>query len=230
VGLVVRPPSRNYLFQWWALAFLVTVPLIPAGHLGHNYYQLPLVVIGAPAIAYGLMRLVDRGIFTWKLAGIVCVAILIFSAAQIRHLIYVSDDLKARIAFGKRVEQLVPSDSLIVFAYAVGYTPSWYSHRTVDGDLIAGDPTDFYNSRRKGWSLFASQTTSGMMQKLQRHNARYFATFYPKELYKQSPEIKAYLEAKAVPIEITWQWIVYRLPGEGKDTLQVSVDGQSRLH
>jgi hypothetical protein len=230
LGFVVRPPSRNYLFQWWAAAFLVTIPLIPAGHIGHNYYQLPLVVIGAPAIAYGLVQLVDRGIFSWKLAGIACAAILIFSAAQIRHLIYVSDDLKIRIAFGKRVEQLVPRDSLIIFADAIQYTPTWYSHRTADGDLIAGDPTDFYNSRRRGWSVFASQTTPDMMQKLRRRNARYFAAFYPKELYKQSPEIKAYLEAKAVPVEITWQWIVYQLPAAGKDTLQVSVDGHSGLH
>jgi membrane protein implicated in regulation of membrane protease activity len=230
VGFLVRPPSRNYLFHWWMLGFLATVPLIPAGHFGHDYYQLPLVVIGAPAIAYGLVQLVDRGIFSWKLAGIVCAAILVFSAAQIRHMIYVSNDLRTRIAFGKRVEQLVPRDSLMIFTYALPYAPTWYSHRTADGDLVAGDPTDFYNSHRKGWSLFASQTTPDMLQKLQRHNARYFATFYPKDLYKQSPEIKAYLEAKAVPVEITWQWIVYELPPSGKDTLQVSIDGHSGSH
>jgi hypothetical protein len=212
VGLFVRPLSRNYLFQWWALAFLVTVILIPTGHLGHNYYQLPLVVIGAPAIAYGLVRLVDRGIFSWKLAGLIYLVILAFSVLKIRHMIFTSDESRTRIAFGKRVEQLVPPSALIIFAYPSDYTPSWYSHRTADGDLIAGDPTDFYNSHRKGWSLFASQTTPDMLQKLQRHSAGYFATFYPKELYQRSPEIKGYLEAKATPVEVTSRWIVYEFP------------------
>jgi len=51
-----------------------------------------------------------------------------------------------------------------------------------------------------------------MLQKLQRHNAGYFATFYAQGLYQQSPEIKGYLEANAVPVEVTAQWILYQIP------------------
>ena len=121
-------------------------------------------------------------------------------------------ELKERIAFGKRVAQVVPAGALVVFSYPLDYRPAWYSHRTLDGDLIAGDPTDFYNSHRKGWSLFAWQTSPELLQKLQKHHAQYFATFFPKYLYEQSPEIKGFLEAKAVPLEVKGRWIIYQLP------------------
>ena len=122
------------------------------------------------------------------------------------------DELRERIAFGKRVAQVVPNDALIVFSYPLNYKPSWYSHRTLDGDLIAGDPTDFYNSHRRGWSLFAWQTSPEMLRKLQQHHAQYFATFFPKYLYEQSPNIKSFLEAEAVPVEVKGRWIIYRFP------------------
>jgi 4-amino-4-deoxy-L-arabinose transferase-like glycosyltransferase len=213
-GFFVRPPSRNYLLHWWALAFLATIPMVPAGHAGHNYYQLPLVLIAAPAMAYGLVRLLDRGFFSWKVAAVICVGILGGCVWGVRPMLASGQELRDRIAFGKRVAQLLPSDALVVFSYPLNYRPSWYSHRTLDGDLIAGDPTDFYNSRRKGWSLFAWQTSPEMLEKLQKRHAEYFATFFPKYLYEQSPEIKDFLEAKAEPVEITGRWIIYHLPAD----------------
>lgn len=211
-GFFVRPPSRNYIFHWWALAFLATVPMLPAGHSGHNYYQLPLVLIAAPAMAYGLVRLMDRGLFSWRVAALICASILVCSVWALRPMIASGDELQQRMAFGRHVGQLVPDDALVVFSYPLEYKPSWYSHRTLDGDLIAGDPTDFYNSHRKGWSLFAWQTSPEMLRKLQKHHARYFATFFPKYLYQESPEIQRFLEANAVPLEVRGRWIIYQLP------------------
>jgi hypothetical protein len=211
----VRPPSRNYVFHWWTLAFLATVPLVPAGHYGHNYYQLPLVLTAAPAMAYGLVRLVDLGTISWKGAALMCVAVLACCAWALRPMIATSPELRQRIAFGKRVTRAVPDDALVVFSYPLDYKPSWYSHRTLDGDLIAGDPTDFYNSHRRGWSLLASQTSPEMLRKLEKHHAQYFATFYPKYLYQQQPEIKSYLETHALPVDITGRWIIYHLPEPG---------------
>jgi hypothetical protein len=185
--------------------------MVPAGHSGHNYYQLPLVLIAAPAMAYGLVRLVDRGTFSWRVAGLVCVAILGFCAWGIRPMIATSTELKQRIAFGKRVAELVPHDALIVFSYPLNYKPSWYSHRTAEGDLIAGDPTDFYNSHRRGWSVFGWQASPDMLRKLEKHHAQYFATFYPKYVYEQSPALKTFLETEAVPVEVKGRWIIYQL-------------------
>ncbi len=212
VGFCVKPPSRNYVFHWWALGFLATVPMLPAGQSAHNYYQLPLVLIVAPAMAYGLVKLADRLSFSWQISALVCLAIAGFSVWQIRPLIASGTELAQRIQFGKRVAQLIPESALIVFSYPLDYKPAWYSHRTLDGDLIAGDPTDFYNSHRKGWSLFAWQTTPDMLRKLERHEAQYFATFFPKYLYEQSPEIKSFLEAHAEPVEVKGRWVIYKLP------------------
>ncbi len=211
-GFFVRPPSRNYLFHWWALAFLATIPMVPAGHAGHNYYQLPLVLIAAPAMAYGLVRLVDRGAFSWRVAALICAAILVCCVWGVRPMIASGQEMKERIAFGKRVAEVVPDGALVVFSYPLDYRPAWYSHRTLDGDLIAGDPTDFYNSHRKGWSLFAWQTSPELLRKLQRHHAQYFATFFPKYVYEQNPQIKSFLEAEAVPVEVKGRWVIYQLP------------------
>lgn len=211
-GLSWAPPSRNYVFHWWAAGFLATIPLVPSGHAGHNYYQLPLVLIAAPVMAYGLVRLIERGTLSWQMAAAVCVVFLAFCAWGIRPMISSSQELRQRIAFGKRVSELVPKDALMVFSYPLPYKPSWYSHRTPDGDLIGGDPTDFYNSHRKGFSVFGWQASPEMLQKLEKHHARYFATFYPKYVYEQMPQLKTYLEAKAIPVEVKGRWIIYRLP------------------
>jgi len=211
-GLCVRPPSRNYVFHWWALGFLATIPMVPAGHAGHNYYQLPLVLIAAPIMAYGLVWLIDRYRLSWKTVAAVCAAILLCCAWGIRPMVASGPELRERTAFGRRVAQLVPSQALIVFSYPQDYKPSWYSHRTPDGDLIAGDPTDFYTSRRKGWSLFGWQTTPEMLQKLEKYHAQYFATFFPKYIYQESPELRSFLQTQAAPVEVTGRWLIYRLP------------------
>src|SRR5262249_24109551 len=149
-------------------------------HSGHNYYQLPLMLIVTPAMGCGLVRLMDRGTVSGKMAVALCALIFAFCLWGIRPMIAVSQEFRQRITFGQRVAEVVPADALVVFSYPLHYRPTWYSHRTLDGDLIAGDPTDFYNSHRKGWSLFAWQTSREMLQKLQKHNAQYFATFFPK--------------------------------------------------
>ena len=210
-GLFVRPPSNNYLLHCWALAFLATVPMLPAGHFGHNYYQLPLVLIAAALMAYGTVRIVDRGVSSWRGVSIVCLAMATCGAWTMRPMIASGQELSMRIQFGKRVAQLVPSDALVVFSYPTNYKPAWYSHRTADGDLIAGDPTDFYNSHRKGWSLFTWQTSPKMLTKLESANARYFATFYPKYLYEAMPDIKTFLDTHAVPVEVTGRYVIYEL-------------------
>jgi hypothetical protein len=213
-GLFVRPPSGNYLFHWWALAFLATIPMVPAGHSGHNYYQLPLVLIGAAGMGYGMVRLADRRILSWKTGAAVWMAILAFCVWGLRPMLATSLEMQQRIAFGKRVAELVPENALIVFSYPLPYKPSWYSHRTADGDLIAGDPTDFYNSHRKGWSVFGWQASPELLRKLQSHHAQYFATFYPKYVFEQSPDLKSYLESNAEPVEVKGRWIIYRLPAD----------------
>src|SRR5258708_28139481 len=122
-------------------------------------------------MAYGLVLLVDLGTLSWKGGTLMGVAVLACCAWALRPMIATSRELRQRIAFGKRVTLAVPDDALVVFSYPLDYKPSWYSHRTLDGDLIAGDPTDFYNSHRRGWSLLASQTSPEMLQKLEKHHA-----------------------------------------------------------
>lgn len=209
-GFWVRPPSRNYVFHWWAVGFLATVPLVPAGHAGHYYYQLPLVLIVAAAMGWGFAWLMERRNLSWRWAAVACIAIFACSLWTVRPMIAFGAELKERIAFGQRVEQLTPANALIVFCYPLDYRPTWYSHRTLDGDLIAGDPTDFYNSRRKGWSLFIWQTSPELLRKLQAHHAEYFATFYPKYLYEQRPEMKSFLADNATPVEVRGRWVLYQ--------------------
>jgi hypothetical protein len=210
-GLFLRPPSNNYLLHWWAVSFLMTIPMLPAGHYGHNYYQLPLVLIASPMMAYALVRALDRRIISWRGASIVFLVMAACGAWTLRPMIASSEELITRIRFGRRVGQLVASDALVVFSYPLNYKPSWYSHRNADGELIAGDPTDFYNSHRKGWSLFSWQTSPEMLQKLANSNARYFATFYPKYLYQDMPSVKTFLETHAVPVEVTGRYVIYDL-------------------
>ena len=188
--------------------------MVPAGHYGHNYYQLPLVLIAAAMMAYGLVRILDRGIISWRGLSILFLVMAGCAAWSLRPMIASGEELSTRIRFGRRVAELVPHDALVVFSYPMDYKPSWYSHRTADGELIAGDPTDFYNSHTKGWSLFSWQTSPAMLQKLANSNARYFATFYPKYVYEAMPSLKTFLETQAVPVEVTGRYVIYDLRPE----------------
>jgi len=216
VGFFRRPPGRNYVLYWWIFAFALTIPALPAGHNGHDYYQLPMMPAVAALMAYGLVRFLDAGFVPKPVFALVALGIIGLSAFQLRHMVFVSQWQRDRIAFGHRVASLVRPDSLIVFAYPQSYTPIWYSHRTSDGDLIEGDPIDFYNSHRKGWSLSTSQTSPEMLEKLRRHGARYFATFFPQNLLSDSPRMGGLLAGGYKSLEVTTQWAIYEIPAGGK--------------
>jgi hypothetical protein len=216
VGALARVRGRNLVLLWWAIGFALFVLLVPRGNWGHDHYQLPLVFITAAYMGFGATLLLDRGIFTKSVLALLLVALLGFSARQLRPML--RDAGHPRIEFGKRVEALTEPEALVVF---VARRPEWsppstYRHRTAEGEFLYADPIDFYYSRRKGWSIDDFQATPSFVNELRSRGAKYLASAF-KPTLERHPDLMEALNRDHTLLESTERWAIYRLEAPGPD-------------
>ena len=65
------PRGRNGVLYWWLAGFAISVILAPAGYLGHDYYELPLVFVTSIFMGYAAMTLWRRG-GNWRAVVLAC--------------------------------------------------------------------------------------------------------------------------------------------------------------
>jgi hypothetical protein len=217
VGLFSKHPSSSRVLLAWLAGFAVYIILVPRGHWGHNYYQLPLVFMTSALMGYGVVLLHRKKILNATVLGLLMAVMIPLAALQIRDAFHLPPHARPRIAFGKRVGMLTEPDALIIFAVPLLDSVSGadqkgflYRHRTAEGEFLYDDPYDFYYSRRKGWSLDEVQASPEFVEVLRQRGAKYFATFFP-GLLRRHPELVAALERFYTPMEVTPQWVLYQL-------------------
>jgi hypothetical protein len=119
-----------------------------------------------------------------------------------------------RVVFGERMQEVTEPDARIVFATVRG-RPGWYQHRTAQGDLLYHDPFDFYLSHRKGWSIGEDQISVGLLERLRRAGAGYFATYCcmydERPVLADNPRGSELLQCLYPDVEVTPEWAIYRL-------------------
>ncbi len=135
-----------------------------------------------------------------------------FSAYYARKRLLISPEDWNRIAFGRRVDSLVEPGAPVIFVdvSTPSVTKEFRQHRTAQGEYLGCYPLDFYFSHRKGWSLDENLATPSFIETLHQRGARYFASFFPTILVRH-PDLKAALDRSYTPVEITPQWVIYRL-------------------
>jgi hypothetical protein len=223
VGSCLRPPKRNFLLHWWAAGFAISILLTPLGHMGHDYYQLPIMFVTAAFMGFATNHLLRQR----SLARVGMAALLLlfmaFSALQLEDMLHVSAGHLARITFNEHVHRLAESNAPIVFAHHrnLPFDPSQYQHRTAEGEYLYCDPIDFYLSHHKGWSIDGVQATPEFVETLRRRGAKYFATQEAKHIFEQSPDLKTALERCYTPLEVTPEWVIYRLDDQRSDVTSV---------
>ena len=171
IGLLVwrRMPARRVI-DAWLLAMLAFVLVAGGGHMGHDYYQLPLVPIGALYFAAAAWPVFDvswirRAIGPGVAARVVTalavggIGVLGFVQSGVIERHFRPDNLDVRIWLaGQAIDAAAENNSLMV----------------VVDDYGVNSPVLLYFARARGWSLDADTATAYTVAGLQsRKGARY---------------------------------------------------------
>ncbi len=139
LGIMRGNNSREGLFYYfWLLAVFIFFVIIAKGNVTHDYYQMPLVPIGAIFIAKGMDFLLDYGKFWYHrlinvtIAAILVVLMLAFGWYEVRG--YFNINNPAIVEAGKAADRLLPKNAKVI-------TP--YEH----------DSAFLYQTNRYGWTI-----------------------------------------------------------------------------
>jgi len=213
VGFFRKNPRRNELMLWWTVAFVIYIFLVPVGHRGHDYYQLPIVFVTSSYMAYGVKILLDNKKLPRVIIIALCLGVMIFGVWKFNAMMSMEEQDFNQLAFGKQVNRLTEEDARIIFIAPrphSRYIPELYRHRTAEGERLYVDPVDFYLSHRKGWSLDEVQATPEFVETLRQRGAQYVATSYP-EIFTRQRELKAALDSRYTLIDINSGWAIYQM-------------------
>jgi 4-amino-4-deoxy-L-arabinose transferase-like glycosyltransferase len=188
-ALLWRRDEGRLVADAWFAALAAFVLLMGEAHIGHEYYQLPVVPLGAlyfgafarPAFARrdGPAGRSVRVGSTALLAGLL---ILIgatgfyYSGIINSHFRPTNPDVRVLEA-GQAVERVVPADDLMVVVDDYGVT----------------SPLLLYFAHRKGWSFDVEDVYPQVIDGLKRRGARFFVSTVWSRIERERPETATYL-------------------------------------
>jgi hypothetical protein len=194
VGLLAwRTVSWRSVADGWLVAMLAFIAAAGAGHMGHDYYQLPVVPIGAlyfaavawPAFDAGWIgRTVGAGVanrvMTAAAIGGVGLVCFLQSGVIERHFRPANLDLRLWHA-AQAIDGATDNNGLMV----------------VVDDYGVNSPMLLYFAHARGWSLDADTATVHVVSGLrQAKGARYFATTRWAEIQRKQPDRVMFLESR----------------------------------
>jgi 4-amino-4-deoxy-L-arabinose transferase-like glycosyltransferase len=172
----------------WFVAMIAFVLLAGEAHIGHEYYQLPIVPLSAlyfAAFARPAFDLAGQPLWGTKLGRAVVIAALTvvigatsFYYSGIINSHFRPDNLDVRvIQAGEAIERVVPADALTIVVDDYGVT----------------SPLLLYFAHRKGWSFDVEDVYPQVIDGLKRRGARYFASTVWSRFEHERPETAEYL-------------------------------------
>lgn len=197
VGLLLwRAQAWRVVVDSWLAAMVAFILVAGAGHMGHDYYQLPLVPIFALYFAAAARPLFDAD---WIAATVgpglaprVGVALVVWAVAAMsfwysgviaRHFRPAAQDVRILKA-GEAIQQGLGEPGLIV----------------VVDDYGVNSPMLLYFAHAKGWSFDADTVTAPVVRTLEAQGARYFASTRWSQLRRKQPDLVAYLQTRHAPV------------------------------
>jgi hypothetical protein len=222
VGMLTKPPRREYLVYWWAVGFALCIAGVAVGHWMHDYYQLPVVFIASIFMAMGVVRLWELG---WPSKRFAAACAVMLSLATVGYGAWRSISERSldssdwnRMSFARNIQELTESDAKIVFlSPEIDSAHKALNHRTPQGEYLNADPVDFYLAHRKGWSVGFPRATPRLVESLRQRGAKYLATFWPSML-PRAPGLMEELQQNAEVISATSFGVIYRLRDPSKNT------------
>lgn len=139
IGVLIKP-KVNYFLHIWVLSMFCYFIIFATGNVRHDYYQYIFVPVSAVFFTLGFVNLIKGSIdflpriWTIGLALLFLPLSFYFSWTQVKGLYQINNPVI--IEAGKRVDQILPHDAVIVAPYN-------------------GDTAFLYQTNRKGWSVTA---------------------------------------------------------------------------
>ncbi len=198
VGLVMWRGPKRLVADAWLAAMLAFILGAGWGHMGHDYYQLPLVPILALYIGRVAGPLFDRAWLrqhvggSWRtVAGVALVVTVIAaqgfwqSGVIARHFRPEAPDVKMLRA-GDALRRAAGDKAVMV----------------VVDDYGVNSPMLLYFAHAKGWSFDAATVSAPIVRGLEGQGARFFATTRWTQVRKAEPELEQYQQTRRqVPLD-----------------------------
>jgi 4-amino-4-deoxy-L-arabinose transferase-like glycosyltransferase len=191
VGVLTWRGKWSSLPAAWLAAIVLFILVAGTGHLAHDYYQLPLVVIGA--LYFGvvaaplfdgewLRERVGAGLWAPVAAATIVTAVaalMFFESGVIRtHFRPSRLDTDMQQAGTAIDRSLGGSDALLIVVDEYGVT----------------SPVLLYFAHRRGWSFGPRDLTPATIEWLRRRGAGYFVTTEWHDVTEQNPDLAKYVE------------------------------------
>jgi len=198
VGLVVWRGRTRVIADAWLAAMLAFIFGAGWGHMGHDYYQLPLVPILALYIAAVARPLFDHVWLRerlgagWRTMAGIGLAVAAIAALGFWH--------SAVIARHFRPE--APDVKMLRAGDALRHAAGDKSVMVVVDDYGVNSPMLLYFAHAKGWSFDAATVSAPIVRGLEGQGARFFATTRWTQVRKAEPELEQYLQTRRqVPLD-----------------------------
>jgi 4-amino-4-deoxy-L-arabinose transferase-like glycosyltransferase len=225
-------PGENTLLLWLG-AVLITILIIPEGNWTLNYYQLPLLPVGAIFVGRSLREIWWSEIWrrrvqsmkpkvrrrrweTQKLVLILLGLIIVGWSAYALTGFYTGrygaqgfyEYTRAQHELGKELDGLLPGDALCVTADLDANARTPYRSQ---------NPAMLYYLHRKGWQITPEEFKPERLEALTERGAKYFIA--PRRMIEQDKEFSDYLlknenykKYKRRPANAqTWEFVIVQL-------------------
>ena len=191
VGLVTwRTRGRHVIDAW--LAVLVAFVLGAGwGHLGHDYYQLPLAPVLALYFGVAARPLFDRAWLAVHARGWLRRIALGLSVGTIAALGFWHSGVIQR-----HFRPEAPDVRVLRAGDAIRHAAGDGALMVVVDDYGVNSPMLLYFARAKGWSFDSRTVSASTVQGLERRGARYFAATRWSHVRRAQPELHAYLQTR----------------------------------
>jgi hypothetical protein len=198
VGLLTWRGKWSIVPAAWLAAMLAFILVAAEGNIAHDYYQLPLVVIGAMYFGVVAAPLFDGawireriGAPWWAVpataAVVVAMAALMFYESGVIQTHFRRTHLDTRMLVAAQAIDSAAPDPNALFV--------------VMDDYGVTSPVLLYLADRRGWSFGPRDLSPPALDWLRRLGAAYFAATRWKDLQRNNPELAAYLSRHAqVPL------------------------------
>ncbi len=130
--------KKGWLILFWLISVLTYFTVFAMGNVTHDYYQLPIMPVGAILVSLGFFYLIDQGqnVFQKLTLGSLASSLILISLAfgwyEVRGFFNVND--WNMIEAGKRVDQITPPDAKVIAPYQT-------------------NPAFLYQTNRHGWTM-----------------------------------------------------------------------------
>lgn len=180
--------KKGWLILFWLFSILVYFTVFAAGNVTHDYYQLPIMPVGAILVSLGFFEMINNGrnlfekIFLGGLSSALIVISLAFGWYEVRGFFNIND--WNMIEAGKRIDAIAPADAKVIAPYQT-------------------DPSFLYQTNRHGWTMGYD-----IDKKISQGATYYVSTSYDDEARE--------LEKKYTLVEKNDKYIIIKLDPKNK--------------